>query len=79
LLAIVFYVSWRIYSLTTNPLDQTLAIGTIGVTVGLLINASYIDIFESSKIAYTLWMLVAIVIKLYDLQYRRLDHVKKPR
>lgn len=77
IIAIIIYVSWRVYRLSDNPLDQTIAIGTIGATVALLINATYIDIFESSKIAYTLWILVALIVKLYDLEYAKKDHVKK--
>lgn len=77
IIAMIIYISWRIYRLTDKPLDQTLAVGTIGVMIALLINATYIDIFESSKIAYTLWILVAILMKLYDIQYKSIDHVKK--
>jgi hypothetical protein len=77
ILGIVIYFSLRVYRLSTNTLDQTIAIGTIGATVALLINATYIDIFESSKIAYTLWILAALVVKLYDLQYNKVDHAKK--
>lgn len=78
-IAIVIYVSWRIYRLSNNTFDQTLAIGTIGATIGLLVNATYIDIFESSKVAYTLWIIVALVIKLYDMQYLKVDHAKKTK
>lgn len=77
IIGIASYFSYRVYRLTTSPLDQTIAIGTIGVMIALLVNATYIDIFESSKVAYTLWILVAIVIKLYDLQYYKADHAKK--
>lgn len=77
IIATIIYVSWRIYRLSSNSFDQTLAVGTIGATVGLLVNATYIDIFESSKVVYTLWILVAILMKLYDIQYRSIDHVKK--
>lgn len=77
IIIMIIYISWRIYRLTDNPLDQALAVGTIGVTIALLVNATYIDIFESSKIAYTLWILVAVLMKLYDIQYRSIDHVKK--
>ncbi len=77
IISVILYVCWRIYTRSNNPLDQTLAIGTIGATIGLLVNATYIDIFESSKVAYTLWILTALVIKLYDLHYRVADHGKK--
>jgi hypothetical protein len=41
----------------------------IAGTIGLLINALYIDVFEASKVAFTFWSMAAIVLKLaeYDL------------
>lgn len=77
IIALVVSASYHIFVLSKNPLDQTIAVGAIGCVVALLINATYIDIFESSKIAYTLWILAALVVKLYDLQYYKVDHVKK--
>lgn len=77
IIAMVIYAASKIYLSSTSTLDQTLALGTLGATVGLLVNATYIDIFESSKVAYTLWILVAIVMKLYDLEYKANSHVKK--
>lgn len=77
IIAVIIHLSWRIFQLSLNSFDQTLAVGTIGAMIGLLVNATYIDIFESSKVAYTLWILVALVAKLYDLQYRKVDHAKK--
>ncbi len=53
---------------------QVLALGTIGAVIGLLINATYIDVFESSKIAYLFAMLIAIVVRAGDL-YANQDHV----
>ncbi len=79
IIGIIIYTSWRIYRLSTSPFDQTIAIGTLGATVALLINATYIDIFESSKVAYTLWILVALLVKLYDMQYHKVDHAQKTR
>lgn len=73
----VIMISWQLYHRSTYPPDIALAVGTIGVMVALLVNATYIDIFESSKIAYSVWILVALVIKLYDLQYLGGNHVKK--
>lgn len=34
----------------------------IAATIGLLINAIYIDVFEASKVAYVFWILTAILI-----------------
>jgi len=41
-------------------------LGAIGATVTLLVTATYIDIFESSKVAYVYWMIAATVAYIYD-------------
>ncbi len=48
-----------------------LSLGAIGATVAMLVTATYIDIFESSKVAYTYWMIVALVAYLYDQKYAK--------
>lgn len=40
------------------------AAGYIGITIGLLINAVYIDVFASSKVAFTYWAVSGIMIAL---------------
>jgi hypothetical protein len=34
----------------------------------MLINATYIDVFESSKVAYTLWIIAAFAIRATELE-----------
>jgi hypothetical protein len=34
--------------------------------VAMLVTATYIDIFESSKVAYVYWMIAALVAYNYD-------------
>lgn len=41
-------------------LEKSFIVGFIGGLVGLFLNATLIDIFESSKIAYTLWLLTGV-------------------
>lgn len=45
---------------------QILSLGAIGATVAMLVTATYIDIFESSKVAYVYWMIAASVAYIYD-------------
>lgn len=66
-------LGWSIYQSSTSPLYQTLGLGAVGAIIALLINATYIDVFESSKIAYTLWILAAILLRTKELV------VKPPR
>lgn len=42
------------------------SLGSIGAIVGLLTTATYIDVFESSKVAYTFWMIMAVAVYLYQ-------------
>jgi hypothetical protein len=43
-----------------------LSLGAIGATIAMLVTATYIDIFESSKVAYVFWMIAAGVAYIYD-------------
>jgi len=52
----------------SSKLTQLLSLGAIGATVAMLVTATYIDIFESSKVVYTYWMMVAIIAYLYDYE-----------
>lgn len=45
---------------TLLPLERSLVIGVFAGIVGLLCNAVLIDVFEASKVAYTLWMFLGI-------------------
>ena len=45
-----------------NKSDQILLWGLLAGFFGLLINASMIDIFEASKVAYVFWMIMGITI-----------------
>lgn len=47
-----------------------ISLGFLGATVGLLVTATYIDIFESSKVAYTYWTMTAFVAYLYDQNHK---------
>ncbi|NCN51155.1 MAG: hypothetical protein CO156_01025 [Candidatus Pacebacteria bacterium CG_4_9_14_3_um_filter_40_12] len=47
-----------------DDLETVLAIGYIAGTIGLLINALFIDVFVSSKVAFTFWILTGMIISL---------------
>jgi len=42
-----------------------------------MINASYIDVFEASKVAYTFWMITGIFIGLISLYKNKKAYEKK--
>lgn len=45
----------------TDPFYLTIVISLVAATIGLLVNAVYIDVFEASKVAYTFWIMIAIL------------------
>lgn len=51
----------------SDPFYFTLVCALIGATFGLLLNAVYIDVFEASKVAYTFWMLIAMLLTISKL------------
>lgn len=67
-LGIIYWLVRSAYFNLSHGDDFTflLSLGAIGATVAMLITATYIDIFESSKVAYVYWMMAAIVAYLYD-------------
>jgi uncharacterized membrane protein len=50
-----------------SSMSRSIYIGFMAALVGLLINALYIDIFESSKVAYMVWAFMGIVFGLVHL------------
>jgi hypothetical protein len=47
--------------------EQLIAISFIAATVGLLINAIYIDVFAASKVAFTYWAFAGLLVAAYLL------------
>jgi len=45
-----------------KPIDSAIYYGFLFGLFGLLINATYIDVFEASKLAYTFWMVAGLFI-----------------
>ncbi len=48
--------------LETDSFKKLFAIGFIGATFGLLVNATFIDVFAASKVAYTYWAITGILL-----------------
>lgn len=45
-----------------DPFYATVVAAIVAATIGLLVNAIYIDVFEASKVAYSFWILIAILV-----------------
>lgn len=66
---IYFFVkSWPLIWRKTTTLDQQLPIIFFSVMLSVLANATFIDIFEASKVAYTIWIIMALYYQSLKLQ-----------
>ena len=66
-LAIIFVVIKTLFASlkkARDPLHFGLFAAGIGATVGMLVNATYIDVFEASKVAYAYWSLIGLILAL---------------
>jgi len=48
----------------------------LGIIVGLMVNALYIDIFESSKVAYTMWSVLGVLLAAAVIQPKKSVKIK---
>jgi hypothetical protein len=60
--AVTIVLLFKALTKTKDLLLAGLFAGGIGITVGLMVNALYIDVFEASKVAYTYWSLVGLLL-----------------
>ncbi len=62
--AIGLLIFWKTFQATQDPFYYGLFVSAMAITAGLLVNALYIDVFESSKVAYTYWSLMGLFLAL---------------
>jgi len=48
-------------------------IGISGAVLGILINATFIDVFEASKVAFIFWILVGILVKIVNIRSQKIS------
>ncbi|MCX6816309.1 MAG: O-antigen ligase family protein [Candidatus Beckwithbacteria bacterium] len=73
ILLIIVRQLWRAFLQDKQPLYYGLFASGIAITFGLLANAVYIDVFESSKVAYSYWSIIGLLLALAALR----KHEKK--
>lgn len=64
-LSILGYLVWQTIKnlrLASANIIRPFLIGFLAATVGILINAVYIDVFAASKVAYTYWLVAGLVL-----------------
>lgn len=62
ILAMAIVIIWKVFTQIKDAIIFALTIALGSIIFGLLVNAVYIDIFEASKVAFTFWALVGIVL-----------------
>ncbi len=55
-----------------DALTRSFILGFVAGTFGLMLNAIFIDVFEASKVAFTLWLLMGITLGILTL-YKNFD------
>ena len=58
---------WQAFLKSKDPFQYGLLASGVAITIGLLVNAMYIDVFESSKIAYTYWSILGLLLGLAEI------------
>jgi O-antigen ligase len=53
---------WKMYKKTQDQWLYLFAVLLTAITVGLMVNAVYIDVFVSSKVIETYWMFVGVLL-----------------
>jgi O-antigen ligase len=62
IVATLCYYAFSNFKKINDIFFATVVAGLAAATIGLLVNAVYIDVFEASKVAYTFWILAAILV-----------------
>lgn len=67
---VILEIAGRIYIFLKSKAgreEKLLIIGITGAGIGYFLNATFIDVFESSKIAFFFWIMIGIGLKVIDL------------
>lgn len=64
-LGLALWYSYRAFHQSTHPLHVALSAGLFGGLIGLMLNATYIDVFVASKVAYAMWATIGVAMALF--------------
>ncbi len=71
IIAVICYYVVSSFGKVKDLFSATVVAGLFAATIGLLVNAFYIDVFVSSKVAYTFWIMVAILLSTIKLSTQK--------
>lgn len=70
ILFMIVFVIWKKIAKSSME-DRLIGLGFIFGLVALLVNATYIDVFEASKVAYTFWTIAGLYVGYYGINYEK--------
>lgn len=80
ILFIILYFIWKNLTLVHDRMLFSLTVGLTGIIIGLLVNAVYIDVFESSKVAFTFWSMTGIILAIISiLRKQHKGEISRPK
>lgn len=62
---LALWYAWLAFRRSQDETIQFLATASIAGTIGLLLNATYIDVFVASKVAYTFWAVQGVLMAIF--------------
>jgi hypothetical protein len=69
-----FFQTGKVWLLKTKKYNETiLYLGMFFAIAALMINATYIDVFEASKVAFTFWLIVGLFKGYLDLKEKKYE------
>lgn len=76
----IIYMIWRSINVLKDPVFFSISIGLAGLVAGLLVNAGYIDVFVSSKVAFMFWAMVGFILAgIHLLRSKSPKDLKRPK
>ena len=69
---------WKALPGIKDSFFYAILVSAIGLTIGLLINAMYIDVFEASKVAYSYWAFMGLVLGGIAIQKEQIKKDRQP-
>lgn len=77
-IVVMAWISFKSLGGIKNQFLYSLVAGFVGYTVGLLVNGTYIDIFEASKVAYVFWGMSGLTMGSIYLAREQIAKDRKP-
>lgn len=69
---LAMYLAFRVYlDKNKDEITGAFMIGFIAASIGLLVNAIFIDVFAASKVAFTYWGITGIVAAMYVISNKK--------